>query len=572
MSAPRSAKSGGGAIDFLEEAVHLLRMAPAGTLVVYYLGSVPFVLGFLYFWTDMSHSAFAAERQSESALVVALLFLWMKSWQAEFTRLLHDRISGLAGGRWSIRRYLRTLCIQALVQPSGLFLLPVALAVTFPFGWVFAFYQTATVLSATTEADLAAVCQRSFRQAQLWPGQNHVLLSILTLLGMFVFLDAAIVLFQGPHLLHSLLGIETNLRQSGWSLLNTTLLMTALGVTYLCVDPIVKAVYVLRCFHGQAIATGEDLAVMVRRLAKAPVAIGIVLLMATGFIVGAQGAEPLPDPQGERPLPAKPTGANPSRAGQHSIPAAGSVPAPELERAIREVISQPEYSWRLPRIKVERENNSGLLARFIDSVLETMEKWVKEGWRAVRDFIRRIIEALLRRLGQHHPTVDPGEGWITSVNMLLYAALALVVCILAVTGLRLWQRRQRDQEPVEAQPVTAVPDLTDQNLLANQLPEDAWLKLAQEMVDCGDLRLALRALYLAALAHLGHRQAVRIAKFKSNREYQRELSRRRPTEALLQAAFGELVTTFDSVWYGLREVDEAVLAHFRQHLERVTAW
>ena len=39
--------------------------------------------------------------------------------------------------------------------------------------------------------------------------------------------------------------------------------------------------------------------------------------------------------------------------------------------------------------------------------------------------------------------------------------------------------------------------------MASQLPEDAWLKLAREMVEKGDLRLAVRAMYLAMLAHLG---------------------------------------------------------------------
>ena len=44
-------------LDLFEEAVHLLRMAPAATLGWYSLGAVPFILALLYFWTDMSWSA-----------------------------------------------------------------------------------------------------------------------------------------------------------------------------------------------------------------------------------------------------------------------------------------------------------------------------------------------------------------------------------------------------------------------------------------------------------------------------------------------------------------------------------
>ena len=41
-----------GAVEVLDEAIHLLRLAPAGALLSFYVGSVPFVLGFLFFWLD----------------------------------------------------------------------------------------------------------------------------------------------------------------------------------------------------------------------------------------------------------------------------------------------------------------------------------------------------------------------------------------------------------------------------------------------------------------------------------------------------------------------------------------
>ena len=45
----RGRQSERGVIEFLEEAVQLLRLASPGTLAAYYLGSVPFVVSFLYF-------------------------------------------------------------------------------------------------------------------------------------------------------------------------------------------------------------------------------------------------------------------------------------------------------------------------------------------------------------------------------------------------------------------------------------------------------------------------------------------------------------------------------------------
>jgi len=52
----------------IEEAVHILRAAPGALLTVYYIGSVPFVLGLLYFWADMSRSAKAYEHGAMAAL------------------------------------------------------------------------------------------------------------------------------------------------------------------------------------------------------------------------------------------------------------------------------------------------------------------------------------------------------------------------------------------------------------------------------------------------------------------------------------------------------------------------
>lgn len=41
-------REGPGALELLEEATHLLRRAPAGTLLAYYLGTLPFVLALLF--------------------------------------------------------------------------------------------------------------------------------------------------------------------------------------------------------------------------------------------------------------------------------------------------------------------------------------------------------------------------------------------------------------------------------------------------------------------------------------------------------------------------------------------
>jgi hypothetical protein len=51
-----------GAVEILEEAIHLLRAAPATTIALYLAGSIPFSVGLLLFLADMTRNPFAAER------------------------------------------------------------------------------------------------------------------------------------------------------------------------------------------------------------------------------------------------------------------------------------------------------------------------------------------------------------------------------------------------------------------------------------------------------------------------------------------------------------------------------
>ena len=58
----------------LDESFHRLRTAPLAVLGIYYFGSLPFVLGLLYFWADLSHSADAERYGTGAALGLGLLF------------------------------------------------------------------------------------------------------------------------------------------------------------------------------------------------------------------------------------------------------------------------------------------------------------------------------------------------------------------------------------------------------------------------------------------------------------------------------------------------------------------
>src|SRR5689334_19884940 len=92
------------AVELIEEAIHLIRGAPLSTVATYYLGTLPFVLGLLYFWTDMSRSPFAAKHLAEAAFGMAGLFIWMKFWQGVFACNLRARLTGDPHPALTVRR------------------------------------------------------------------------------------------------------------------------------------------------------------------------------------------------------------------------------------------------------------------------------------------------------------------------------------------------------------------------------------------------------------------------------------------------------------------------------------
>jgi len=309
----RRREAGARALDLIGEAIHLVRAAPLGLVAAYYVGAAPCMLGFLFFWSDMSRSGFAHQRCFAAALGMTALFLWMKSWQAVFAAGLKARVAGTGpdGAAWRGRRIARMVTRQAVLQPYGLLAIPTALFLALPFYAVHAFYQNVTVLGDGSSANSRELARRALRQAVLWPKQNHVLIWLLSpwvlgagllvafgsarmvvslvpelhhIQGIIWFLAAMLLIFHvvlplapfgcvvaanvaafvavAPQMLHSLLGIETTFTLSGWhAVFNTTFLMTVFTISYLCLDPIVKAVHVLRCFYGESWHTGEDLIV-----------------------------------------------------------------------------------------------------------------------------------------------------------------------------------------------------------------------------------------------------------------------------------------------------------------------
>jgi hypothetical protein len=558
------------AIELIEQAIHELRAAPPATFASYYVGALPFVLALLFFWADMSRSAFAGQHLAGAALGVAALFLWMKFWQAVFARNLRASFAGEPPPPLGLRQCRRIFIAQTALQPSGLFLLPLAFLVALPAAWVCAFYQNLTAFAAAETGEVRSVLKNAARQAALWPRQNHTLLAILLGFGFYVFLNWTTVCLLLPQLTKMLLGVESVYTRSPLSLLNTTFLAAMFGLTYLSVDPIVKTVYALRCFYGESLESGEDLKAELKRLAAAAqpatALLLLVLLLSSAPSTSVASPPPLlasPSPPleervGER-RPFTRRADNPSGAASTE-----SVSPGELDRTIQEVLQQTKYAWRMPRekLRVSETEEPGIIRRYFQRVGGFLRREIK----AFSEWLGKWLRKLFRHQRQGGSS---GYGWIILLEVLMYALLAAVVIGLGLLLVRLWRNWNRQPGAIPSQPIQPAPDLADENLGAEQLSEDHWMTLGRQLLERGELRLAVRAFYFASLAHLAEHNLISLARFKSNRDYERELRRRGHSFPDLVALFGENVQVIDCVWYGLHEVNAERVSRFATNVERI---
>ena len=530
-------------LDLIEQAFHLLREARAGTLLCHLVGALPFVLGALYFWSDMARGVDAARHLPAAALGLTLQFFWLKIWQAIFAQQLFAQLRGQAGWIWTWTKLGRLATAQIVLQPAGLFVLPVAFVLAVPFGWVHAFFQNVTALGGEDD-DPRGTARQAWRLMRLWPMQNHQILLVMFLFTGIVLLNIASAAMLLPFLVKMLFGVESAITRSPEAAFNSTFIAAAGALTWLCVDPFIKAVYVLRCFHGVARQTGADLLAGLRPLAGAA---RIVALLGLGAWCLLGSVSPAPAAEPVRPAP---------------VP---TIVPENLERAIGEVLQQREYTWRLPRENgLVPKEDQGWMSQFIDSVFEVIGGWLKKvtGW--MDDLWRWIFKP---------PALQPGQGpaldWTSALKGLFVVLIAVCLGILAFFLYRLWQRRGQAARPGVMASAAPTPDLANEEVGAEQLPEDGWMRLGREMIAGGDLRLALRAFYLASLAHLAERNLIALARFKSNLDYARELQRRGHALPALVTQFGENVTAFERVWYGHHEASRDLVVAFSERVERM---
>ena len=542
----RNRKQKRSGIDLAEEALYLLRHSPAPIVFSYLIGSIPFVHGLLYFWTDMSRSPVAAKHVGEAAFGMAALYIWMKFWHSVFSIRLLSNLRGELPERFSASRIFRIITAQLSVQPYSMFLIPFCLLAFVPFPMALAFFHTFSITGDGVHNDLRSALKRAWSLAGRWHGQNNGFVFLMIVFSLAIFGGIGILMIFIPSLIDTLFGVESVFTRGGLiPMMNSTFFAIAAALTYLCVNPIIKTAYVLRTFYGEAIQSGADLQAELRSLPDLKRREGVsagkslvfsAVLLAITFVSGIASAD------------------------QEKI-------APEkLDESIERVIQQREYQWRIPRDEKDLESDNNVFVDFLLGVNKTLGQWLEP----VRRYIKKVWEWILRKLlNQRDQNSNEDGAPFTDQTILLSVLIALAAVFLAYLIYRMWKKRKKEDLVVAEEIPSAIPDLEDESTIADQYPEEGWLSLAREYMDRGEFRLAMRALYLSTLALLSRRGMITITKYKSNREYNRELQRKAQMNTELLNAFQENLLLFERSWYGEHEVNTETLTRFNQNQERI---
>jgi hypothetical protein len=300
------------------------------------------------------------------------------------------------------------------------------------------------------------------------------------------------------------------------------------------VDPLLEAVYVLRCFYGASVTSGEDLRAALRKVT----AIAAFVLVMTVMPVHASAQQ----------------------ATSPSSSPAPAIDSSRLDKSIDEVIRRREFTWRAAPLQS-------------DEPQKEWPGWLQSAVRAIRNGGHWLSEKIKQWFKSNNREVVDGARAAERPPIELWSAA--VALALVAGGVALFLRRRRSK-PAEVLPVetSATPvNLSDDSVTADQLPESSWLALADEWLTKGDYRLAMRALYLAGLNYLSQRDLVLIARYKTGLDYQSELERRARagTGVSLDVVpvFQANNALFERGWYGCHVVDREQVQAFASGLDEM---
>jgi hypothetical protein len=542
------------ALILIEEAIQLLRAAPATAYALYYAGTIPFVLALFSFSAEMSYSRNARDNCAVSALAMAVTYCWMKGLQAFCCRELVRVYTGDVERWWKPGSMLAIWARQIAFQPLGLFIQPLAWFLVFPVTYVSVFFHNLTVLGGANRNDV----RKSWALARLWPKQSYAVYGLLSLLALIVFVDVYAIAFSIPFLFKLLFGIENFLTRNYTWAFSPVFLVAVAAVAYFLLDLLAKAIEVIRCCDGESLTTGRDLLRRLQQSKRNVTALPRLAVPTLPLHLLCAGLLTL--------LSLDASANSLETSGSRNESRNQPLTRLALDRQIEGVLQNPEFSWRekdRPEGASPGHKRESLVDRWMASVRSMLVLW--------GSWLSRTLQSLLKPFDFNSPVAQPAKpeaalstGLFNALGYLLWAGFAGTLILFAIRILNIKATRL----PLSVAPLPK-PDLAEEEIEANQLPDNEWYALASKKMATGEFRQAERALFLAILSYLASHRLITVQRWKSNTDYEMELVRKAKHLSELPRLFAQSRLAFERCWYGAGTVTPEDFAHYHTIYERI---
>ena len=564
LASVRSSRIRLNPLEALERGFALFQSTFTGEAWRYYVGAAPLVLCFIPLWVIDGQIRISNGSLLLQAVLLAGAYLLRARMVAGYVQRVRQRAFGVPGSK--------PVGVAARAAATGRLLawkitLSLAALATAPTVAAASWFY-----SACQFACLEAQEDRSERHsfggcltlASQWFGGSLLLLLMLFPLWIAVWLNGFILAMILPALLRSIFGVKTLLStpMGLYALLQSSAFWLSLFAgAWLALDPVVKCTFIAVYQHLRSRREGDDLRGALASLPreqqkKAEIiaasrsgnrAMMASLVVLAAILLGAsQTARVRAATVSLNPGSAETVAGSPNEARVQ-----------KLRQALDRESERSIYRWH----DAEHPSPPSWLDKLLDEVGDGLER----AWKAVSSFLGKFWPRGLT----FSPEKEKGGGWRLK-DIRLWLGLVLVLTI-GVGASLVWLRRRREAAQLSVPlAIAPLPDLS--NAVASERSEDEWFALAERLEGEGELRLALRAAYLALLAGLGQREWLTIRRDRTNREYLAEFTRRwrrRPQAAVevrleIPEKLRISLRLFDRVWYGSHGLTQAAVAAYRQ--------
>jgi len=485
------------ALEALERGFALFKSTFAWEAWRYYSGAAPLVFCLIVMWVlngqiRLSDGALMAE----AALLTGSYLL--RAWSvASYMQRVRERAFGVQrpapeGASAQLAAMGRLLTWKIVLSFAAL----VGLATVAGATWCYSACQFAS-LEAREDGSKRHTLGGCVALSSQWLGGGLLLFLMMLPLWSAVWLNGLIVALIVPQLLHSIFGVNT--------LLSTPMGMYALSRSsafwlslfagaWLALDPIVKCSFVVVFQHLQSRREGDDLRGLLASLPRENQKKAQMLASAAAGGRVTTGALVV--------LVAMLAGTFPMAAARASFTSISAETAPltpreaqiqKLQRALDEESQRAIYRWH------DAEHPSP--PTWFDKLLDKIQQRSERAWNALVNFLRKLWPRGLNL----SPGNEKNGGWKLK-DVRLWLTLIAILTIGAGVVL-FWLRRRREAAEQLSIPmaIAPLPSLGD-SAVASERSEDEWFALADRLEREGELRLALRSVYLGLLAGLAQRE------------------------------------------------------------------